>query len=272
MSANSKAFGALLTAIAVFIAACTRSTSTPLPTENASTAQARQTALAAIYVTETPIQEPTATSTQQPSPTPLPPTQSPTLEPTQGPLFTDVPKDYPGREAIEAVYAAGALPARSQDPSIFGVNDSITRAAMATAICTVLYRDQTIVDPGLGFVDVPRDTQPELARCVEQLYRDKVIAGCQVNPPKYCPGNKLSLAEFAVFFLRAVHGGGWQPPSYQGWPWGYYTANWQVRWGEALIREGYWDLSQGRFLASNFATKAVAARAIYLYMQVGQDR
>lgn len=249
---------------------CTKSASSSVLPVNEATTQARETALASLVASQTSTPAPTETPFAPSSPTPSPePTQ--TATPTPGPIFADVPEGHPYRKQIETVYLMGALGARSDDPLTFGLEDSLTRTDMALAICKVRYADESLPLPVGAFEDVSAEAQTDLAACVEQLYREEIIDGCRKEPNlRFCPTRTLTFAEFSVFLLRAIHGGGWQPPDYQGWEWGYYTQTWQAKWGEALIREGYWDLGQGRFLASNSATKNSAANAIYLFAQNSQ--
>jgi hypothetical protein len=66
------------------------------------------------------------------------------------------------------------------------------------------------------FVDVPAGHLFHDA--VERLFRNAVTSGC--GPGRFCPGDRVTRAQMALFLLRAEHGQGWAPPAPSG---GTYT-------------------------------------------------
>ncbi|MEO8357408.1 MAG: hypothetical protein ABI621_15995 [Chloroflexota bacterium] len=54
------------------------------------------------------------------------------------------------------------------------------------------------------FADVPYPGQPASFQAfIEQFYNDGITTGCAVNSLKYCPQNKVTRQEMAVFIVRA---------------------------------------------------------------------
>jgi hypothetical protein len=51
---------------------------------------------------------------------------------------------------------------------------------------------------------------------IEQFAREGFTAGCQANPPLYCPDNPVTRAQIAIFILKAVHGTSYVPPKCSG--------------------------------------------------------
>jgi hypothetical protein len=73
---------------------------------------------------------------------------------------------------------------------------------------------------------------------IHALYEGGYTAGCNTNPPMYCPNQIMSRAESAVFMLRADFGSAYAPPVA---PWGTFTDNWSLGpWAEKWA-EGMWD-------------------------------
>jgi hypothetical protein len=64
--------------------------------------------------------------------------------------------------------------------------------------------------PSPTFLDVPASHWA--FEDIEILYDGGYIAGCSLEPLKYCPDRTMDRAESAVFILRGVHGASFEPP------------------------------------------------------------
>jgi hypothetical protein len=88
------------------------------------------------------------------------------------------------------------------------------------------------------FVDVPFNHWAH--DYIEVLYQEGYIAGCSVNPLKYCPDETLTRAESAVFIERGIHGADTLPdqPTEE-----IFTdaplLEWFAKWVTALWNDGY---------------------------------
>jgi hypothetical protein len=265
--------------VGLVLIGCTRSVKSPiLSSEEATqTAVAKNTIVAIANLTQTAF-APTSTSTPTPTSTNTPEpvntkTPSPTAEYTiyipniqNGKSFSDIDEEDPLADyMLAAVYEYGVLKPCSENPLLFCPDGQVSRDEMASAVCAMKYEEDDLQKPLGHFTDVPKDDP--LAPCVEKLYQEGIIAGCSETPATFCRG-PLTMAEAAVFFLRGVHGGDWEPPSYNGWPWGFYDENWQARWGEALIRGGYYPIDLfPRLRGSDPATRRFVSYVIYQYSE-----
>lgn len=64
------------------------------------------------------------------------------------------------------------------------------------------------------FVDVPT-THPFFA-WIEALVGAGITGGCSASPPLYCPDGPVTRGHMAVFLLRGIYGGGYDPPAATG--------------------------------------------------------
>lgn len=88
------------------------------------------------------------------------------------------------------------------------------------------------------FQDVP--TNYWNASVIEQLSADGVTGGCYVNPLRFCPEDRVTRAQMAVFLLRAEHGGSYTPPAV-GSTTGFSDVPvdyWAAAWIKQLYAEG----------------------------------
>ena len=76
---------------------------------------------------------------------------------------------------------------------------------------------------------------------VEGFYAKGITTGCATNPFQYCPDRAVTRAEMAVFILRAIHGGSYQPTPN---PTGMFSdvpvtgKEWMEPWIEEFYNEG----------------------------------
>jgi len=93
------------------------------------------------------------------------------------------------------------------------------------------------------FDDVP-STHPAY-RSIGRLGGEGYVAGCQTEPPKFCPNRAMTRAEIAVLIVRAVNGATYEPPA----PVGLYpdvpVDFWGAKWIEDA--EGMGAMDDGLF-------------------------
>ncbi|MEO8356949.1 MAG: S8 family serine peptidase [Chloroflexota bacterium] len=129
---------------------------------------------------------------------------SPTPNPTG--MFTDLP--YPGLEFftpfIEEFYNDGITTGCTMNPLKYCPQNYVTRGEMAVFIERALGNFTPTPNPTGMFADVPYAGQPASFQAfIEEFYNDGITTGCAVNPLKYCPQNKVTRQEMAVFIVRA---------------------------------------------------------------------
>ncbi|MBI4770942.1 MAG: S-layer homology domain-containing protein, partial [Chloroflexi bacterium] len=89
--------------------------------------------------------------------------------------------------------------------------------------------------PTCHFYDAP--TSYWAYTYIEALANSGITSGC--TPTAYCPEDRVTRAQMAIFLLRGIHGAAYQPPAATGTmftdvPAGY----WAAAWIEQLAREG----------------------------------
>jgi hypothetical protein len=86
------------------------------------------------------------------------------------------------------------------------------------------------------FVDVP--TSHPFFMWIEALVHAGITGGCATNPAMYCPDDQVTRAQMAVFLLRGIHGGGYQPAAATGTMFADVAASLPLAsWIEQLARE-----------------------------------
>jgi len=95
----------------------------------------------------------------------------------------------------------------------------------------------TIISKSAIFIDVPYSYWAN--SYIERLYNAGVSGGCANNPLAYCPDDKVTRAQMAVFLLKTIHGVSYSPPSASGTVFGDVSANyWAAAWVEQFYAEG----------------------------------
>jgi hypothetical protein len=128
---------------------------------------------------------------------------SPTPSPTG--MFADVP--YPGLEHltpfIEEFYNDGITTGCAANSLRYCPQNTVTRAEMATFIERAIGNFNPNPSPRGMFADVPYPGLEHLTPFIEEFYNNGITTGCAQNPLRYCPANKVTRAEMAVFIVRA---------------------------------------------------------------------
>jgi hypothetical protein len=130
------------------------------------------------------------------------------------------------------------------------VSDIELRAAIVvTDIATAGSAHITVFNPPPGggtsgavtfpitFADVPI-THPFVA-WIDAVANAAITSGCATSPPQYCPDEAVTRDQMAVFLLRGIHGGGFDPPAATGTTFADVPAAHPfAKWIEQLAREG----------------------------------
>ena len=93
----------------------------------------------------------------------------------------------------------------------------------------------TPTTPSVTFADVT--PAHSFFAWIDALRVAGVAIGCTVDPPQYCPDADVKRGEMAVFLLRGMHGGGYQPPEATGSFTDVGVIHPFVKWIEELARE-----------------------------------
>ncbi|GEM_PF-4089769 len=103
--------------------------------------------------------------------------------------------------------------------SFFCPHELVTREDMAVWLERVEHYHEAGVGysppaPTGVFEDVP--IRSCVASWIEALFADGITAGCEKDPPLYCPEKILSRAEMAVFLIRVQEGAEYEVPPCSG--------------------------------------------------------
>jgi hypothetical protein len=121
--------------------------------------------------------------------------------PATGTVFNDVPATFWAAKWIEQL-AADGLTAGCGGGN-YCPNGLVKRSEMATFLIRIGHGPGYTPPPPSGtvFNDVPATYWA--APYIEQLFAEGGTAGCQSNPPRYCPEQSVLREQVAVFLVRA---------------------------------------------------------------------
>jgi glucose/arabinose dehydrogenase len=170
--------------------------------------------------------------------------------------FFDVPSAYWARSQIDTIYTRGITTGCATNPLRYCPDAVTLRDQMAVFLLRALKGGTYSPPPATGtvFVDVPASYWA--AAWIEQLFAEGLTDGCGTHPQGgrlYCPTQRVTRAEMAVFLLRAKHGSSYQPPAatqaeFKDVPLGY----WAVDWVNQAFAEG---ITQGCVPGNNAASR-----------------
>ena len=117
----------------------------------------------------------------------------------------------------------------------------------------------TLTVGGATFADVPATYWA--FNWIERLYAAGITGGCGSSPLIYCPENRVTRAEMAVFLLRGMHGSSYTPPAATGTVFTDVPATyWAAAWIEQLYAEGITGgCGTGLYCPNNQVTRAEMA-------------
>jgi hypothetical protein len=126
--------------------------------------------------------------------------------------FSDVDSEDMFWIWIERLYDAGITAGCQEDPPLYCPDQAVTRAQMAIFLERGMRGSAYEPEAATGevFGDVADDDFA--ADWIELLAADGITAGCQLDPPLYCPSQAVTRAQMAIFLLRAKYGDEHTPP------------------------------------------------------------
>ena len=123
-----------------------------------------------------------------------------TPQPAAG-LFDDVPTNHFAAPWIEQLAIDGITNGCSLNPPLYCPSSDMTRSEMAVFLLRAKHGPFFEPPPATGtvFDDVPASHWA--APWIEQLAAEGHTSGCSAAPPLYCPDDKVTRAEMAVFLV-----------------------------------------------------------------------
>jgi len=95
----------------------------------------------------------------------------------------------------------------------------------------------TVVEVGLSvFADVPPGYWAE--EFIYKIYNAGITAGCSQNPLRYCPENRVTRAQMAIFIGRGKYGSSFTPPPATGIFGDVPVSYWAADWIEQFYNDG----------------------------------
>ena len=114
--------------------------------------------------------------------------------------LSDVADDAWFRTYADWVISVNAFTAPG---GVFDPGGVVTRADMAVMMIAAFPHLEAATEPEGIFQDV-RGADSAVVRAVEGLYRAGVTRGCSTDPLNYCPGQPVTRAQMASYFVRAI--------------------------------------------------------------------
>ena len=114
--------------------------------------------------------------------------------------LSDVADDAWFRTYADWVISVGAFAAPE---GVFNPGGVVTRADMGVMMIAAFPHLESAAEPEGLFQDA-QDADPSVVRAIEGLYRAGVTRGCSTGPLNYCPGQPVTRAQMASYFVRAI--------------------------------------------------------------------
>jgi len=155
-------------------------------------------------------------------------------------IFSDVPSTHPYSEYINILFANGYTGGCSTNPLMFCPDMTMDRAQSAVFMLRGNFGSgYTPVTPTHFFKD-------NWSKAVwaegwaESMYLEGLTAGCVTSPLKFCPYDRLTNVQAAVFGLRLKYGMSYMPPPATGTVFADMTnmAYWGISWAEQAYADG----------------------------------
>ena len=124
-----------------------------------------------------------------------------TIQAPEGIELSDVGADEWFRPFAEWVVSVGAFSAPN---GLFNPDGVVTRADMAIMMIGAFPHLDPVPTTESRFGDV-EGLSPEVLAALEGMYQTGVTRGCSAEPLNYCPGQPVTRAQMASFFVRAVN-------------------------------------------------------------------
>ena len=128
------------------------------------------------------------------------------VPPTGTGIFSDMPvtgKEWM-QDWVEKFYADGITTGCANSPLAYCPEREVTRAEMAVFILRAKHGASYVPPTATGvFTDVPVTGKEWMQDWIEQFYNEGITTGCGTSPMRYCPEQKVTRMEMAVFLSRA---------------------------------------------------------------------
>lgn len=170
--------------------------------------------------------------------------------------FDDVRPGYWAFLFIENLARAGITNGCSS--TTYCPHELVTRANLAVFLIRSRYGGQYIPPPASGAIFNDVAAEDQAAAYIEKLFLDGTTGGC--GGGNFCPGDKVSRAQFSVLLLRAKYGPGYAPPRAVGVFNDVPVNSFAADWIEQLAAEGITSgCSSSNYCPSDNVTRAQMA-------------
>jgi M6 family metalloprotease-like protein len=156
------------------------------------------------------------------------------------PSFSDVPRSHPYYSSIEKLYAANYTAGCSTNPLKFCPDSVMNRAESAVFIIRGNFGSVYTPPAPTHIFSDDWTVIPWAESWAEALYLNGLSSGCSPNPLKFCPTDKLTRAQLAVFGLHLKYGKDYQPPNGTGTVFSDMKnlTYWGLSWAEKAYQDG----------------------------------
>jgi CSLREA domain-containing protein len=190
-------------------------------------------------------------------------------------IFADVPLNHWAYDYIITLYEDGYIAGCATDPErIFCPQNTMKRSESSVFIVRGLHPDAPGYIPPTPttqyFDDVLIGEQEEwFSKWVGELFEQGFTAGCNANPPLFCPLNNHNRAEATVFYLRMLNGADFIPAEPTSQTFNDVTLDkWYAPWVQAaydanLIQPCQTDMENMLFRPEEDLTRSEAACMMY---------
>lgn len=155
-------------------------------------------------------------------------------------VFADVPVGHWARPYIEAMYQNGYTGGCSTSPLLFCPDSVMSRVESAVFLLRSTF-GTTYVPPSAPWSTFGDDfSQGTWGQPWAQgLYDAGLTAGCSTSPMLFCPWEKTTRAQLAVFGMRMLNGASYLPPSASGTVFADVSdSDWFAGWAEEAYANG----------------------------------
>ena len=151
------------------------------------------------------------------------------------PSFVDVPATHANYADIETIFWHRVTQGCLASPRSYCPTGTVSRAEMAVFLERAK-RGSTFTGTPTGtmFGDVP--STHWAGGFIEQLKTDGITSGCSASPALFCPDNKVTRAEMAIFLMRSKYGSAFNPGTATGT---VFSDVAKTYWASAWVERSY---------------------------------
>jgi hypothetical protein len=189
---------------------------------------------------------------------------------SKGSVFVDVPTDHPYWADIEILYANGLTGGCSTNPLKFCPDQIMNRGQAAVFNLRANFGSSYGPPTPIHYFKDNWTKGPWAESWAEGMLNTGLSAGCQANPPKYCPWDLIPREQAVIFVLRMKYGTSYTPPPATGTLFADMTnpSYYATAWAEQAYKDGIISdcgTSTGKPL---FCPKTPVTRGLGAYMIV----